>query len=135
MQPPEIAEVQPTFEQTVLLIALLSGIFLGFINMFRLFATMITHRTLRKAIETNPQMAERLLGKLTSQREGSSDDKLAIILIAIGVAMVVGSLIAVDDRGMIRLFIAAALFPLLVGGALWLRFRAVERAKQRDRAE
>lgn len=135
MQPPEIADVQPTFDQTVLLIALLSGIALGFIAMIRLFATMITHRTLRKAMETNPEMAETLLGKLTASRKGSGDDRLAIILIAIGIAMAVGPLIAVDDRGMIRLFIAAALFPLLVGGALWLRFRAVERAKQRDQAE
>lgn len=135
MQPPEIADVQPTFEQTVLLITLVSGIFLGFISLFRLFATMITHRTLRKAIETNPQMAETLLAKLTARREGAGDDRIAIILIAIGIAMVAGSLIAVDDRGMIRLFVGAALFPLLVGGALWLRFRAVERAKRRDRAE
>jgi hypothetical protein len=135
MQPPEIADVQPTFEQTVLFFALLAGIALGFINMFRLFATMITHRTLRKAIETNPQMAEALLAKLTARREGAGDDRIAIILIAIGIAMAVGPLIAVDDRGMIRLFIAASLFPLLIGGALWLRFRAVERAKRRDRAE
>ena len=135
MQPHEIADVQPTFEQTVLLIALLSGIALGFITSFRLFATMITHRTLRKAMETNPQMAEALLQKLTERREGSSDDKLAIILIAIGVAMAAGPLIALDDPGMIRVFIAAALFPLLVGAALWLRFRAVERAKRRDGAE
>jgi len=135
MQPPEIADVQPTFEQTVLFFAVLSGIVLAFINMFRLFATMITHRTLRKAIETNPQMAETLLAKLTARRDGYGDDRIAIILIAIGIAMVVGPLIAVDDRGMIRVFIAAALFPLLIGGALWLRFRAVERAKRRDRAE
>ena len=135
MQPHEIAADQPTFEQTVLLIALLFGIVLGFIAMFRLFATMITHRTLRKAMETNPQMAEALLGKLTARREGSGDDKLAIVLIAIGVAMAAGPLIAVDDPGVIRVFIAAALFPLLVGGALWLRFRATERAKRRDGGE
>jgi len=49
--------------------------------------------------------------------------------------MAVAPLIAIDDRGMIRLALAASLFPLLVGGALWLRFRAAERAKRRERAE
>lgn len=70
-------------------------------------------------------MAERLLGKLTSQREGSSEDRLAIILIAIGVAIVVGSLIAVDDRGPAqrRLPFGAANSRLLPSPSCWLRSR------------
>lgn len=135
MQPHEIADVQPTYDQIIFVVALLSGIALGFIALFRLFTTMITHRTLRKAMEINPEMVDALLQKLTPRREGSGDDRLAVILVAIGVAIAVGSVIAVDDRGMIRLFIAAALFPLLVGGALWLRSRAALRAKRRDGGE
>jgi membrane associated rhomboid family serine protease len=121
--------------EMVAMVAVTAALALGFIALLRLIATMITHRTIRKAVETNPQLAEGLVQKLTERRESSGDDKLAIILITIGIAMAVAPLIAIDDRGMIRLALAASLFPLLVGGALWLRFRAAERAKRRERAE
>ena len=58
-----------------------------------------------------------------------------MVLIAIGVAMFAAPIIAIDDRGIVRLAIAASLFPLLVGATLWLRYRAAERAKLRDRGE
>jgi membrane associated rhomboid family serine protease len=135
MQPHDIAADQPTFEQTVLLIAVLSGIVLGFINLFRLIATTITHRTIRKVIDSKPELAEALLEKLNARKERSGDDRLALILVAIGVAIALGAVIAVDDPGVVRLAIAAALFPLLVGGTLWLRFLVVERARHSDRAE
>jgi membrane associated rhomboid family serine protease len=116
-------------------IAIAAGLVLAFIAVVRLFATIVTHRTLRKAIETQPELAEGLLQKLTARRESSGDDKLAIILVAIGVAMVAAPIIAIDDPGIVRFAIGAALFPLLVGGALWMRSRAAERAKRREPAE
>ena len=116
-------------------VAIAAGLVLVFIAIVRLFATIVTHRTLRKAIETQPELAEGLLQKLTARRESSGDDKLAIILVAIGVAMVVAPIIAIDDPGIVRFAIGAALFPLLVGGALWMRSRAAERAKRRDPAQ
>lgn len=121
--------------EMVVTIAMAAAIGLVLIALIRLAMMLVTHRTIRKAVETDPQLAEGLLQRLTARRESSGDDKLAIILVAIGVAMIAAPVIAVDDRGIVRFAIAAALFPLLVGGALWLRFRAVERAKQRDRAE
>jgi len=109
---------------------------LGFIALLRFGSTLITHRTLRKAVEANPQLSDDLLRKLTARRESAGgDERLAMVLIAIGVAMALGAIIASDDPGDIRVAIAAALFPLLVGGALWLRSRAAERAKRRDRSE
>lgn len=104
------------------------------ISLLGLVATLIRHRTLRKAVETNPELAEGLLEKLTVQRENSGDDRLAVILVAIGLA-IAGASIVIGDAGIMRFGIAAALFPLLVGGALWLRSRAAERAKRRDRAD
>lgn len=121
--------------EMVVTIAMAAAIGLVLIALIRLAMMLVTHRTIRKAVETDPQLAQGLLQRLTARRESSGDDKLAIILVAIGVAMIAAPVIAVDDRGIVRFAIAAALFPLLVGGALWLRFRAVERAKQRDRAE
>ena len=116
--------------EMVVMIAVVAALALGFIALLRVITTTITHRTIRKAVETNPQMAEDLLQKLTARRESSGDDRLAIILIAIGIAMAAAPVIAIDDPGIVRVAVGASLFPLLVGGALWLRFRA-ERAKRR----
>jgi len=123
--------------EMIVMIAVTAALVLGFIALLRLIATMITHKTIRRAVETNPQLAEGLLQKLTQRREssGGGDERLAMVLVAIGVAMALAAMIASDDPGDIRVACAAALFPLLVGGALWLRSRAVERAKRRDRSE
>ena len=121
--------------EMIVTVAIVAALALGFIALLRLGATLVTHRTLRKAVESNPQLSDQLLAKLTARRESSGDDKLAIVLIAIGVAMAVAPMIAIDDRGIVRFAIAAALFPLLVGGALWLRNRAAQRAERRDSAE
>ena len=122
--------------EMVVTVAIAGGMVLGFLALLRLGATLITHRTLRAAVETNPNLTEGLVDKLTERRERpEGDDKLAIVLIAIGIAMAAAPIIAIDDPGIVRFAIAAALFPLLVGGALWLRSRAARRAKQREAGE
>lgn len=118
--------------EAVTTIAGIAAIALILIAVLRLFATLMTQRTIRKAIETKPELTGEVLDKLTAKTESSGEDRLAIVLIAIGIAMIVAPLIAVDDTGLIRAAIGAATFPLLVGGALWLRFRAVRRASRRD---
>lgn len=124
----------PTTEMVVM-VAITAALILGFIAVLRLLAAFITHKTMRQAIETKPELAERLLEKITHRRERQGDDRLALVLIAIGIAMALAAVIATDDWEDIRVAIAAALFPLLVGGTLWLRFRAVERARHSDRTE
>lgn len=121
--------------EMVVTVSIVAGGTLLLVALIRLIAATITHRTIRRAVDLNPQLAEGLLQRLMARREGFGDDRLAMILIAIGIAMAAAPVIAIDDRGIVRLAIAAALFPLLVGGALWLRFRAVERAKRRDDGE
>ena len=118
--------------EMIVTVAIVSALVLGFVALLRLWSTVIVHKTIRRAVETNPQLAESLLGKLTEPKERSGDDRLALILVAIGIAMGGATLIAIDDPGLIRAGLAAALFPLVVGGAIWLRFRAAERAKMRD---
>ena len=121
--------------EMVVTVAIVGGATLLLIALLRLIGTTITHRTIRRAVDSNPQLAETLLARLTERRERSGDDRLAMVLVAIGVAMLAAPIIAIDDRGIVRLAIAASLFPLLVGATLWLRSRAVERAKRRDRGE
>ena len=121
--------------EMVVTVAIISGGTLLLIALLRLVGTAITHRTIRKAVDSNPELAQTLLARLTERKERSGDDKLAMVLIAMGVAMFAAPIIAIDDRGIVRLAIAASLFPLLVGATLWLRYRAAERAKLRDRGE
>jgi membrane associated rhomboid family serine protease len=72
-----------------------------------------------------------LLAQLGEDEEPrAGDQRLAIILIAIAVAMAAGVMFAVDDPGVIRLGIAAALFPLLIGGALLLNQYLAERRQR-----
>ena len=122
-------------KDTIVWITLASAVVLIVVAIIRLIGTTITHSTIRKAIQANPQLTDDLIRKLTMRPESSGDEKLPIILVAIGIAMAAAPIIAIDDQGIIRMAFAAALFPLLVGGALWLRSRAAQRAQQRDRGE
>src|SRR5690348_8490086 len=100
--------------EMIVSIAVAGALVLGFIAVLSLFAARIRHTTIRKAIDTNPELAAGMLDKLTARKERSGDDRLALVLIAIGVAMAVAPIIAVDDPGIVRFAIAASLFPLLV---------------------
>jgi membrane associated rhomboid family serine protease len=122
--------------EMVVTVSIVAGATLLILALIRLLSTTITHRTIRKAVEVNPDLANGLLERMSARRETSNgDERLAIILVAIGVAMAAAPIIAIDDQGIVRLAIAASLFPLLVGGALWLRFRAAQRAKRRAGGE
>jgi len=119
-----------TWTAMILSVAVVAAIGLVLIALLRLLSTMIAHKTIRQVVVTNPDLAEGVLKELTARRGSNGDGRLAVVLIAIGIAMAVAPLIAIDDRGMVRFALGAALFPLLVGGALWLRSRAVARAKR-----
>ena len=121
--------------EMIVTVSIVAGGTLLIIALIRLLSTTVQHRTIRQVVTANPQLAESLLEKMTARRENNGDERLAIILVAIGIAMAAAPLIAVDDPGIVRFAVAAALFPLLVGGALWLRFRAGERAKRRAAGE
>ena len=117
--------------EMVVMIAAFTALALGFIQLLRLIGTAITHRTIRRAIDREPATAEPLLEHLAAPpQQGNGDDRLAVILVALGVAMIVASLIADDTGTWMRYGIAGALFPLLIGGALWLRFKAIERTRR-----
>ena len=135
MQPHEIADVQPTFEQTVLLIAVFSAVVLGFINIVRLLASMMLHRTIRRALDRDPSSAAPLIERLVALGpQKDSDDRLSVILVALGVAMIVVSIV-IGDPAWMHYGVAAALFPLIVGTALWLRLFIAERTRRRGSGE
>jgi membrane associated rhomboid family serine protease len=131
LQPPVIPDPQPTLAQTILLIAVFSAVVLAFINILRLIASAMLHRTIRRALDSDPSRAAPLIERLTAGRSDSGDDsRLSTILVAIGVAMIAASVV-IGDQGWMHYGVAAALFPLVVGTALWLRLFILERARRR----
>jgi len=123
------------FTEMVVLVAAFAALCLAGIHLLRLVGTAILHRTVRKAIDKDAQAAEPLLAKLTAAPEPSTDDdRTATLLIAFGIAMVAASLIIGDPRWL-HYGAAGAIFPLVIGTALWLRHYLVNRSSRTDRAE
>ena len=117
----------------ILSIAMVAAIALVIIHLIRLVSTGIRHRTLRRVIESNPDSAERLLEQMPDgNSHGGGDDRLGLILVAVGIAMLGASMTAGATGGWTDYGVGAALFPLLVGAALWIRHAIVERARRRE---
>ena len=119
--------------EMVLAIGVATAVMLTLISIIRLVATAIVHRTIRRALADNPEAAQPLLAQLAAPKM-NDDSRLSIILVAIGIAMVVGSTI-IGDPAWMHYAIAAACFPLIVGTALWLRQFIVERMRRRGSSE
>jgi hypothetical protein len=113
----------------IVMIAVVSALALSFIHVLRLAGMLIVHRTVRKAVERDPASAESLLAELAKPRIQSGDDRLSTILVALGIAMIAASLV-IGDPNWMHYGIAAALFPLIVGTALWLRLFLLERLRR-----
>jgi hypothetical protein len=114
--------------EMIVLIAAFSAMLLGAIHILRLIGTFVVHRTLRRAIEADPASAAPLLDKLEAPGEQRGDDRLSVLLIAFGIAMVAASLV-IGDRSWMHYGIAGALFPLILGTALGLRLYVLKRAR------
>jgi uncharacterized membrane protein len=120
--------------EMVVMVAVLVAAVLTVISLIRLLAMAITHRTIRRAMADHPEAAQSLLAQLASPNPADGDSRLSVILIAVGVAMVVGSLI-IGDPSWMHYAIAAASFPLIVGTALWLRLFVSERMRRRGSSQ
>jgi hypothetical protein len=118
----------PTTEMIVM-VAVAAAVTLAFIHLLRLIGTALLHRTLRKAVEQDPTNAGAVLAQLGKAAPDTSDGRLSTILIALGIAMIAASVVIGDPRWM-HYGVAGALFPLIVGTALWLRLFLIERARR-----
>jgi hypothetical protein len=120
--------------EMVVMIAVATAAVLTIISLIRLAALAITHRTIRRAMVDNPEAAQPLLAALAEPKGNDGDARLSAILVAVGVAMVVGSII-IGDPAWMHYAIAAACFPLIVGTALWLRLFITERMRRRGSSQ
>lgn len=109
----------PTTEMIVA-VAVAAAAVLTIVHLLRLVGTLVVHATIRKAIDRNPEGAGAMLERLTATPADRSDDRTGLLLIAVGMAMVIGSVI-INDPAWLHYAVAAALFPLLMGSVLWLR--------------
>ena len=113
---------------TEMIVGLSAGLFmlLAFIHFLRLINAWLVHRTIRTAIERDSALGADLVTSLGGEAPAGfswqSDDRLGMILIALGIATIGFSLV-VSDSTWIRYGIGGALFPLLVGVALYIRHR------------
>jgi hypothetical protein len=116
--------------EMVVMVAVVAALALSFIHLVRLATTAIMHKTARRMVDRDPASAEAMIERLGSIPENSGDDRLATILIAFGIAMIAGAVV-INDPGWMHYAVAGALFPLVIGTALWLRLFILERARRR----
>jgi hypothetical protein len=119
--------------EMIVMIAAFAAMVLAAIHVLRLLGTIVVHRTLRKAIEVDPGSAGPLLDTLETPRQQGDDDRLAVLLVALGIAMVAASLV-IGDPSWMRYGVAGALFPLIMGSALAIRQFVISRNRARSAA-
>lgn len=111
---------------------LTTGAVLIVIQLGRLFRTAMQHKTIREAISRDNQSVPNLLASIDQDQQqstGTNDDRTAMVLIALGIALFLFGLLQQDIQ-QLRQIGGAALFPIFVGAALLLRFYL---ARKRDR--
>jgi hypothetical protein len=112
--------------EMVVMVSAFAALALTAIYVLRLLTAAIFHRTVRRAIDRDPAMAESLLGRLSAPSVRGGDDRTAVLLIATGIAIVVACLI-IGEPDLVHYGIAGAMFPLIIGAALWARDYFIKR--------
>jgi hypothetical protein len=104
----------------IVMVAVIAAAVLTIIHLLRLLAMLVLHATIRKAIDRDPDGAGAAIERLAVPSTDGGDDRVGMLLITAGIAIVVGSVIIGDTRWL-HYAVATALFPLLMGTALWAR--------------
>ncbi|MGH6696865.1 hypothetical protein [Sphingopyxis sp.] len=137
----ELVAVSDSFfgllEQITMVALLVVGLFL----LARLLHAWMLHRSIRRALDAKSDAVTPLIDKLNKPYEhlgGQSpdtpgDDRNALVLLAIGLAMAGFGLIQGQEE-LIRISAGAALFPAFVGIALLVRRRLARAAATGERA-
>jgi hypothetical protein len=104
---------------TAMMFAVMTAVVLVANQLGRVMRAMMLHRTIRKGIEHDSNLTPELFDKIEGQKAsgGLGDDRIAVVLIALGLAVLGFGLVAGDD-GDLPNTVGIALFPLFVGAAL-----------------
>ncbi len=154
IDPRDIAALLPAPPPTTELVAISDGFFrlvenatfvalftVGFFLLARLLHAWMLHRSIRRALEAKSDAVSPLIEKLNKpyehiggqSPEAPGDDRNALVLIAIGLAMAGFGVIQGHEQ-LIRAAAGAALFPTFVGIALLVRRRLARAAAAEERA-
>ena len=107
----------------ILIFAVLTtGAVLIIIQIGRLWRAGMLHKTIREAISRdNPAVTELVAGVEEEQKPaGANDDRTALVLIALGLALLVFSVLQGSEDAL-RQMGGASVFPMFVGIALLIR--------------
>ena len=156
IDPRDIASFMPAPPPTTELVAISDRFFgwlenitmvalfvIGFFLLARLLHAWMLHRSIRRALRAKSDPVSPLIDKLNKPYEhlgwqganesSGSDDRNALVLLAIGLAMAGFGLIQGNEQ-LIRISSGAALFPAFVGIALLVRRRLARAAALEERA-
>lgn len=149
MPPPppttEFVAVSDSFFRLMENITMVALFVIGFFLLARLIHAWMLHRSIRRALDAKSDAVAPLIDKLNKPYEhlgalgGNSaapnggDDRNALVLLAIGLAMAGFGLIQGHEE-LIRISAGAALFPAFVGIALLVRRRLARAAAAEERA-
>jgi hypothetical protein len=121
--------------EMVVTIALTAAIVLVLIAVLRLIGTLITHKTIRRVVEVDPTHIDAVLAQIATPQDNGGDDRVGVVLIAIGLAMAGASFTAGATGGWTDYGLGGSLFPLLTGLALCVRQFVVARTRRRASGE
>lgn len=119
-------------EELAAFIAVTSAMLVGFVFLLRFMRAFLVHRTLRNAIDKQLPEAGMLIermGELDTRRGAGNDDRSGLIMIALSLALIGFTMIAIGDWPTQRILFGGSLFPLLVGAVLIWRHRQLSRAQ------
>lgn len=136
----ELVAVSDSFFNLMENVTIVALFIVGFFLLARLLHAWMLHRSIRRALEAKSDAVSPLIDKLNKPYEhigGQSpdapgDDRNALVLLAIGLAMAGFGLIQGHEQ-LIRISAGAALFPAFVGVALLVRRRLARAAAAEER--
>lgn len=137
----ELVAISDSFFSAVENATFVALFIVGFFLLARLLHAWMLHRSIRRALEAKSEAVTPLIDKLNKPYEhlggqrtdAPGDDRNALVLLAIGLAMAGFGLIQGHEQ-LIRISAGAALFPAFVGAALLVRRRLARSAAVEERA-
>jgi hypothetical protein len=140
----ELVAITDSFFSWLENVTMVALLIVGFFLLARLLHAWMLHRSIRRALEAKSDAVSPLIDKLNKPYEhigsqggketvSAGDDRNALVLLAIGLAMAGFGLIQGHEQ-LIRVSAGAALFPAFVGIALLVRRRLARAAALEERA-
>jgi hypothetical protein len=117
----------------IIILAIVAAVVLVIAQLVKLLQSMMLHRTVREALTRDNALTPELLDRLDQPRPaaGSGDDRIGLVLIALGAALIVFAYLQ-GSPDTIHNLAPASVFPLFVGGVLVGRYYVV-RAREGGR--